>query len=36
VIRLAGGGKWIAAGDLCAMTMQGVDGIRPFKKQKNY
>jgi len=30
VIRLAGGGKWIAAGDLCAMTMQGVDGKRYF------
>jgi len=22
------GGKWIAAGDLCAMTMQGLDGKR--------
>mmetsp|Transcript_36321 Transcript_36321/g.58576 ORF Transcript_36321/g.58576 Transcript_36321/m.58576 type:complete len:859 (+) Transcript_36321:178-2754(+) len=30
VIRLAGGGKWIAAGDLCAMTMQGLDGKRYF------
>lgn len=28
VIRIAGGGKWIAAGDLCAMTMQGADGRR--------
>mmetsp|Transcript_43765 Transcript_43765/g.138318 ORF Transcript_43765/g.138318 Transcript_43765/m.138318 type:complete len:949 (-) Transcript_43765:52-2898(-) len=28
VIRLAGGGKWIAPGDLCAMTMKGVDGFR--------
>jgi len=28
IIRLAGGGKWIAPGDLCAMTMQGADGKR--------
>jgi hypothetical protein len=30
VIGLAGGGKWTAAGDLCAMNLQGVDGNRYF------
>ena len=30
VVRMAGGGKWIAPGDLCAMTLQGVDGRRYF------